>query len=320
MEFKLINNKDFFDGLKVGSCIDSTYFEEIEVDTNKDFNRQPAAKENEASKESLASHKVGIIRFKPFKDLDFIECAFSTRLGGVSTGYSESMSFCYDRGDSRENVLENFRIFSKAIKISPDRLVYSKQTHTTNVLYVDESNAGMGVTKERNYDNIDGLITDKKNLCLVTSFADCVPVIFVDKKRHVIGSAHSGWRGTVGNITRNVVEQMGQKFGTKPEDLVSFIGPSICMDCYEISEDVAEEFKKAYSKEEQKHILLDKKNDHYQLNLHMANYYNMLNAGIKPESINVTNICTCCNKDLLFSHRASKGKRGLLCNFIYIKQ
>lgn len=297
MEFKKIDNKKFFNGLETGTIIDSTFFEEVKVEDKN----------------------VGIIRFKPFKDLDFIECAFSTRLGGVSTGVSESMNFCLDRGDSRENVLENFRIFSTAINTDIKHLVISKQTHTTNVLYVDESNAGMGLVCQRNYDNIDGLITDKKGLCLVTAFADCVPVIFIDKKRHVIGSAHSGWRGTVGNITKNVIEQMGQKFGTKAEDLITFIGPSICMDCYEISEDVADEFKKAYSSKEQEYILYDKKNGHYQLNLQIANYFNMLNAGVKASNINVTDICTCCNKDLLFSHRATNGKRGVLCNFIYLK-
>jgi YfiH family protein len=228
MEFKKIDNKKFFNGLETGTIIDSTFFEEVKVEDKN----------------------VGIIRFKPFKDLDFIECGFSTRLGGVSTGVSESMNFCLDRADIRENVLENFRIFSTAINTDVKRLVISKQTHTTNVLYVHESNAGMGLVRQRNYDNIDGLITDKKGLCLVTASADCVPVIFIDKKRHVIGSAHSGWRGTVGNITKNVIEQMGQKFGTKAEDLVTFIGPSICMDCYEISEDVADEFKKAYSSKE----------------------------------------------------------------------
>ena len=297
MQIKYINNNTFFNGLPVGDVLDSTDF----------------------IQKNIEGKNVGIIKFKPFIDLDYVEIAFSTRLGGVSTDYSSSMNFAFDRGDLRENVLENFRIFTKAINTTPSRCVYSKQTHTTNVLYVDESNAGMGITKERNFDNIDGLITDKKNLCLVNSYADCVPLIFVDTKNKVIAASHSGWRGTVGNITKNTLNKMYEKFGTKPKDVRTFIGPSICMDCYEISTDVADEFKKAYSQKQWDKMLLDKHNGHFQLNLHIANYFNMVNSGISPENINVTNICTCCNPDLLFSHRASNGRRGVLCSFIYLK-
>ena len=142
----------------------------------------------------------------------------------------------------------------------------------------------------------------------------------MDKVNKCIGSSHSGWRGTVRNIAKNTLELMKKEYGTRAENVAVFIGPSICMNCYEVSEDVIEQYNKAFSKEELKDIVsAGKEKGKYQLNLQMANYYNMINAGIVPQNIGISDICTCCNSDILFSHRASHGKRGILCGFIYIK-
>ena len=160
-------------------------------------------------------------------------------------------------------------------------------------------------------------------MCLVTTYADCVPLYFVDTKNRAIGLSHSGWRGTVGNITQVTVSLMRSEFGTKPEDIIAFIGPSICKSCYEVSGDVADKFKAAYSAEEIEDILTDKgminKEHKYLLNLHAANVANMVNAGIPADNINVTDICTCCNPDFLYSHRASGGRRGGLCAFLELR-
>ncbi len=274
---------------------------------------------NNTTKLNIAPNKVPYLSFNIFDDLDWLKIAFSTREGGVSKDYSSSMNFCLDRGDSRENVMKNFELFTEAINTTPDRCVCTKQTHTTNVLKVDGSNAGMGVTTQRNFDNIDGLITKEHNLCLVTAFADCVPVYFADTKNHCIGASHSGWRGTVGNITHNTVKLMADEFNTKPENIRTFIGPCICSDCYEVSEDVIDKFKERYNAKEQENIFYHTHDDKYQLNLTVANYYNMVNEGILPENIGVSDICTCCNPEFMFSHRATNGKRGVMCGFAYIK-
>ncbi len=261
-----------------------------------------------------------IIKFTPFEDIDFIEHGFSTRLGGFSSGIYKSMNLTFNMDDKPENVLKNFQKMAQVLDTTVDNMVYSKQTHTTNVLKVDSSYRGMGIVKERSFDNIDGLITNEANVCLVTSYADCVPLFFVDKVNKCIGSSHSGWRGTVGNIAKNTLELMNKEFGTRPEDVVTFIGPSICEDCYEVSSDVIDEYKKTFSKEELENIVHNGKEEgKYQLNLQMANYYNMVNSGVIPSNISISDICTCCNSDVLFSHRATHGKRGILCGFIYIK-
>lgn len=268
----------------------------------------------------LNEHDVPLIKFRPFEDINFIEHGFSTRLGGCSSGIYKSMNLSFNLDDDKENVLKNFHTIAKAIDISVDNMVYSKQTHTTNVLKVGHEKCGMGIVRQRDYDNIDGLVTNEPGVCLVTSFADCVPLFFVDKVNKCIGSSHSGWRGTVGNIAKNTLELMKKEYGTRAENVAAFIGPSICMNCYEVSEDVIEQYNKAFSKEELKDIVsAGKEKGKYLLNLQMANYYNMINAGIVPQNIGISDICTCCNSDILFSHRASHGKRGILCGFIYIK-
>jgi len=267
-----------------------------------------------------SSIKVPYIKFKCFEDLDFINHGFSTRLGGTSKGIFSSMNLSFSRGDDKTCVSKNFELFADSIGTTPEHMVYAMQTHTTNVLKVGKDECGMGVTRERNFTDIDGLITNEPGVCLVTSYADCVPLYFVDVQKRCIGLSHSGWRGTVGKIGIQTVKMMAQEFDSSLQDIIAFIGPSICQDCYEVSQDVADEFLKAYSKEEIAHILISKSNKKFQLNLHQANKYNLLDAGLKPENIFVTDICTCCNPDLLYSHRASKGQRGGLCGFLEIKE
>ena len=176
------------------------------------------------------------IEFTPFDKFDWVKLHFSTRLGGVSEGMYSSMNFSFDRGDSYDNVYKNYELFLDTMGLKPENCVCTKQTHTTNVLVADSSMAGMGLTKPRSFDNVDGLITNEPGLCLVTYFADCVPVYFIDPVNKSIGAAHSGWRGTVANITHEVVKLMKETYGSRPEDIHTFIGPSICQDCYEVDE------------------------------------------------------------------------------------
>ena len=178
--------------------------------------------------------------------------------------------------------------------------------------------AGKGIVKERDYTDIDGLITNEPGLVLSTFYADCVPLYFVDQVHRAIGMSHSGWKGTVGKMGAATITAMKREFGTEAKDLVCAIGPSICQDCYEVSEDVADAFKEAFPGHADE-ILLDKKNGKYQLDLWRANEIVLTEAGVLKEKIAVTNICTCCNPDLLFSHRASHGKRGNLGAFIYLR-
>lgn len=261
-----------------------------------------------------------ILKFKIFEEMEFITQGFSTRIGGVSSGIYSTMNLTYGRDDEPCNVRKNFDKIGEALGILPERMVYSRQTHTCNILKADERYCGMGITKVPDYDNIDALVTDKENICLVTAYADCIPVIMADPVRRVIAAAHAGWRGTVGNIVKNVVNVMCRDYGSCVGDIKAFVGPGICAGCYEVSEDVSETFKAAYDENEFKLIVkAQQEPGKYKLNLPMANVINLQNSGLNMRNINVADICTCCNPEILFSHRATKGKRGIMCNFISIK-
>ena len=232
-----------------------------------------------------------------FEKTGLVRHAFSTRLGGVSGGYYSSLNLSFDRGDKKEAVAENFRRIGDAIGVSCEDMVLSKQTHTTNVRVVTEEDRGKGITRDRDYTDVDGLVTNIPGICLVTSYADCVPLYFVDPVRKVIGLSHSGWRGTVGKIGKKTVQIMQEKFSSDPADILAAVGPSVCMDCYEVSEDV----------------IIN------QLDLWKANELIFLESGIIPEHIAVTNVCTHCNSRILYSHRAMGDKRGNLCAFLALK-
>lgn len=260
---------------------------------------------------------VPYISYRILDDIPWLKNAVSTRLGGVSKDYLASMNLGFNRGDLDENVIRNHEIFANVIGVNPKNIVTGNQTHTTNVKVVTKDDCGKGIYRDRNYTDIDGLITNEKGIVLATYYADCVPLLIVDTKNKAIGLYHSGWRGTVGKIGKVTIERMGELYGTKPEDIVACIGPSICQKCYEISEEVAVQFKEAFP-DNIKEILIDKGNGKYQLDLWECNRINFKEAGVLPENIKVTDICTCHNTDVLFSHRGHNGKRGNLGAFLSI--
>ena len=247
-----------------------------------------------------------------------VKHGFSTRIGGVSRDHLASMNLSFSRGDTPLNVHENYLRMGKAIGFTPQQLVFSDQQHQTRIRKVTKEDAGKGIVKQRDYDCVDGLVTNESGLCLTTFFADCVPLFFYDTKKNVVALAHSGWRGTVGKIGAKMIHIMQNDYACSPQDIIVAIGPSICQKCYEVDCDVYNEFAHAFTKEEMEHIFLPKDNGKYQLDLWKANECILLNAGIVKEHLAVTDICTCCNPELLFSHRASKGMRGNLAAFIML--
>ncbi len=263
----------------------------------------------------------GVFPYLSFPNLEetgIVKHCFTTRRGGVSEGVYGSLNLSFTRGDDSEAVRENFRRVASALGVGYGDFVLSAQTHTTNVRRVGREDAGRGLIQELGYSDVDGLVTDEPGIVLSTFYADCVPLYFVDVKRHAIGLSHSGWKGTVKRMGRVTLERMEQEYHTDPADVVCAIGPSICQDCYEVSEDVAEAFQKEFPAC-QEEILWEKGNGKYQLDLWQANKIVLLEAGVKPGHLAATRLCTCCNHKLLFSHRASNGRRGNLGAFLCLK-
>lgn len=260
------------------------------------------------------------LTFPMLEETGLVNHLFSTRMGGVSEGIYSSMNLSYTRGDKKESVDENFRRIAAALGCGVEDIVCSDQTHTTNLRIVGKADGGKGITRARDYSDVDGLLTDEPGVYLATFFADCVPLYFVDTKRKAIALAHSGWRGTVARMGQCVVEKMREAYGTDPADLVAAVGPSICQECYEVSEDVAAAFAAAFTKPgQEREILLAKGGGKYQLDLWRANEIVLTEAGIPRDKIQVTDLCTCHNDRYLFSHRASHGQRGNLGAFLELK-
>lgn len=262
---------------------------------------------------------VPYLSFPMFRDTGLVTDGFSTRLGGVSEGCFSSLNLSFDRGDDRAAVAENFRRMGEALGVRCEDMVLSQQTHTTNIRIVTDEDRGKGITRERDYTDIDGLITNVPGICLVTTYADCVPLYFLDPAKKVIALSHSGWRGTVGKIGKKTVELMHVKFGSDPADILAAVGPSVCQDCYEVSADVINRFKEVFDRSAWDELFYEKPDGKYQLDLWKANEKIFLEAGIRKDHIAVTNVCTHCNSEILYSHRAMGDKRGNLCAFLALK-
>ena len=263
---------------------------------------------------------VPYLSFPMFRDTGLVTDGFSTRLGGVSEGCFSSLNLSFDRGDDRAAVAENFRRMGEALGVRCEDMVLSQQTHTTNIRIVTDEDRGKGITRERDYTDIDGLITNVPGICLVTTYADCVPLYFLDPAKKVIALSHSGWRGTVGKIGKKTVELMHVKFGSDPADILAAVGPSVCQDCYEVSADVIDRFKEVFDRSAWDELFYEKPDGKYQLDLWKANEKIFLEAGIRKDHIAVTNVCTHCNSEILYSHRAMGDKRGNLCAFLALKR
>ena len=246
---------------------------------------------------------------------------FSTRKGGVSKEHLTSLNLSFSVEDAKENVLENFRRIGERFGKTPEDFVLSKQSHETKVLKVGTKDRGKGITKDRDYEGIDALITDEEGIILSCFSADCVPILFYDPIHKAVGACHSGWRGTKGKILQNVVEEMRKHFSSNPAEILVAIGPSICKEQYVVSEDLALSFLEDYPDlgEDTASPIQRISKDKFQLDLWDLNRRIALDCGIKEEHISISGYCTMENPELFFSHRYSQGKRGLQGAFICLQ-
>ncbi len=270
------------------------------------------------SSNTLNVHKNGEVVYLTFPKIaqaGGVKHAFSTRFGGVSTGDCSTMSFGFSLGDKPENVLENYRIFCEAFGTDCKNAVLSQQTHTANLRIVTKKDSGKGIFLERDYSDIDGLVTNERGLVLVTQYADCTPLAFYDPVKRVVATSHAGWRGTVQEIAAKTIALMRDRFGSDPADILCGIGPNIGKCCYEVDDPVINEVNKL-SYLELDSCYTPKGGGKYMLNLREVNRQIMVHSGINPQNIDVADLCTCCHSDVFHSHRATKGKRGTLALMI----
>ena len=261
------------------------------------------------------------VGFTPLEKYPFLRYGFSTRLGGVSRGMFASMNLGFCRGDSDENVIENYKRLCDSLGISPEHLIFTDQVHKTNVRVATSADWGKGFCRERDYAEIDGHITNEPGVPLLVFGADCVPLFFVDPVKRAIGVAHAGWKGTVGKIGAATIKKLIAEYGCNPADLEVVIGPSIGSCCYEVGSEVAEAVMENFLEQPEQvkaRLLIAKENGKYMFDLWEANRIVLLENGVLDEHITKSGLCTMCRQDLFFSHRATEGKRGSMAGFLML--
>lgn len=255
--------------------------------------------------------------FNAWKDDAYMGHCFTTKKGGVSEGDCESLNLGFNRGDKKENVLTNYQIVCNFLEMPLDTVVLSQQVHETQIQEVTQKDAGNGIKYANKWESVDGIYTKERGLTLVTHYADCVPLFFYAPKYGIIGMAHAGWRGTVHEIAKNMVNIWHNKHQIPLEDIEVGIGPSIGPCCFEVNEDVASIFLEKFGNAH--FIVKSKKNFKYHIDLWECNRTILINAGIKDSNIAKAEMCTCCHSDIFYSHRKTQGKRGTLGAFMYLK-
>ncbi len=236
---------------------------------------------------------------------------FTTRHGGFSTGQLSSMNMSPSK-ENIETVKLNYKAVCMCENIAAEKCVLSHQTHTDNIKIVTESDAGKGLFTESDIKDIDGLITNVKNLPIVIFYADCVPVLLYDPVKKVVATVHAGWRGTINNIAGKAVKIMKDAFGCAPDNILAAIGPSISSCCFETGEEVIKEFVS----ENLSDCVLKRDNKNF-VDLQKSNKILLQKQGVNE--ITISGLCTKCRCDEFFSHRGCGPDTGRMALIACLK-
>lgn len=237
---------------------------------------------------------------------------FTTKHSGTSCGKISGLNLGFRCGDERKNVEENYRLVAEDMGFQYENITAGKQTHSSNIRIVTEDDLGKGVSQVSDFDEVDALVTNLRNVPLVVFYADCVPILLAEEDAGVIAAIHSGWRGTVSEIAGRAVDIMKSEFGAYPEKIKAAIGPSIGPCCFETGEEVSSQFDKRFVKPVSGEKAL--------VDLWSANKEILLRKSLEEKNIEVLKLCTMCNSDVFYSYRAHKDKTGRMGAFIELKK
>ncbi|MGI5850242.1 MAG: peptidoglycan editing factor PgeF [Christensenellales bacterium] len=248
-----------------------------------------------------------------FEEAGGVVCAFSTRVGGVSSKPYDTLNFSRKREKSTLNFLENIKRFGNAVGFDFSKSVAINYSHSAMLYRAKRIDAGCGIIKDNVPIVCDGLYTDTQNLPLISYHADCVPLFFYDVKRRAVAICHAGWRGVISHITQNAIIALSM-LGSAPGDILAAIGPCISVRHFEVGTDVSSLFVREFGDN-----TIEIRNSRIYANLAKACVLDMLSSGIKPANITVSDICTYENNKLLFSHRRDKGLTGAMAAVIKLQ-
>ena len=245
---------------------------------------------------------------------DFLIHAFCTRRGGTSRDDYRSLNMSFAEGDEEYRVLQNWGRLSAAFRIPLDQFLVVNQVHGDSVFVIKPHGPYFSSRAELNY---DAIVTNRTDLAICVKTADCVPVFVTDKIKKIIAVIHAGRRSSALNITAKVVRLMQNRYQSEPQDLLAAIGPAIGKCCYEIDAAAASPFSKQH--DSRFFLLPGLKKESRLLNLGEVNRRQLLECRIPEENIEISGLCTKCNPDFFFSHRAAGGVTGRQINFLMIR-
>lgn len=293
-------NEDNFFKMSCNYCIFSNKKDNIEIQINEILN------EKNLSNENVIQINDGKIRYLQFRKLlkykDRLQHCYSLR--PLDFGKNRDYSV------SKEKIHKEYEIICNSLKLYADNVYRPKQMHTSIVKKVQDELPGI-FTKD--FENVDGLVTNKKNKILSLSFADCISLFFYDPVKNVIGDIHSGWRGTYGEIAREAVKTLKKQYDCNPGDLICCIGPSIKKCCFEVGQDVRDMFyeKFNYTGRIDEIIMPSNKPGKYYIDTVLINRIILTEEGLDNENIVESGICTKCNHDKIHSYRAEGESFGI---------
>lgn len=271
--------------------------------------------------EKMERIKKGDLEYLTFPSLDgtgLVKCAFSTRHGGVSTGFYSSMNLTLRTGDDPKMVFENFRIITEALGTNTENLVPARANHGTTVVRASRKPNGSWEISP-NAEKYDAVVTNEKNLCIGAFGSDCVIIFYLDTKKKAIGISHGGWRGTVDAMPKQVIGKMKTEFGSEPQDILIGISPSIGKCCFEVDPPVADEFKSKLPYSEKYIFPHESTPGKLKIDLWGINSETLMLCGIPRKNIEIAEICTMCHTEDFFSHRKMGMNRGGNGGFIYLQ-
>ncbi len=245
---------------------------------------------------------------------------FSARIGGKSAlAHTSSLNLAFRRGDDEETVLENLRLFGQAVGFDCSKTVSLHQVHSARVREVTSEDAGLGYFVPTD-ECADGYVTLEKGLPVGVKNADCTPVLFAwvkDGTAQAVAAVHAGWRGTLSEISLEAVGRLSEK-GAKKDEIFAAIGPSIGVCCYEVGKDFYDAFREKYGEDFCREFIPESKQKDGKYFAHVAkmNLWQLKNAGIPEENIDLFSLCTSCEEELFYSHRKSRGLRGTMLSVV----
>ena len=257
--------------------------------------------------------KIGSLSIWVFENLSRYEELghfVSTRMGGRSSSPYDSLNLSFNVGDDPEKVLENRKLLVGSLGIPLTNLTTAKQIHKGNIKIVSEELRGRGSIDYKGAINAtDAMVTNVPNICLMICLADCVPILFHDPSKKVIGVAHAGWKGTLRLVAKRTVEALQEHFGCTPQDMVVGIGPSIGPCCYQVGQEIVSQVGHVFGTR-QDCIRNESADGKGYLDLWTANLKQLLHAGIPERNVEMAKICTCDHPNFFFSYRHKKGEAG----------